>query len=195
VIEAARTTVARDKPERRREGVIAAVVGAVAVAMVGALIAFVVHGRHDYTGLTTRQAVQKWIDNGGGDQVKAVAAEYVKMGQIGNVSNEVARAECVNLWNIAQTANDYGPIPDTQAQQYWSEALWYMQGEASTCTTAIDSNDWSAISRIRSENNGLVAAENELTTRINEIPTILGLHTLPCNVELSPLAPITWTAF
>lgn len=93
----------------------------------------------DYTGLTPRQAVSKWITNGGYARATALdtAVNALRTLRPNAYPSEV-RASCLNVYQAAQNAFEYGPIPDGEAQAHWSTALAHIESYANWCINGID---------------------------------------------------------
>lgn len=74
-------------------------------------------------------AIGTWSAGGGLTHVKNIQADAVAVGQAAASGDSGAVAQaCRTMLVHVDSAQEYGPIPDAEAQQHWSKALlWYGQ--------------------------------------------------------------------
>lgn len=158
------------RSSKRQTVIIVVVLAVILCIAVAGWIAQNVPADNDYSGLTPRQAVAKWAAKGGHDhgvEVDTAAGGIRALGP--NPTDQQVRAACYQMYQAAQSAFAYGPIPDGEAQAYWSGALAHMESFANACINGIDDNSYSSTALAASDIANMNKQEALFAARMRQI--------------------------
>lgn len=99
--------------------------------------------------------VLAWINNGGRDRSKAIGADAgaIAAGAQSADAQSAVQAGCSRLQTDIESAQQYAPIPDEQAQGPWGQALGKYARAAADCLAGIQSQNASLLNQSGQELN------------------------------------------
>jgi len=116
------------------------------------------------------RAVAAWVSGGGESGLDALGSDFSTLEAAANAS-DLARmsAGCDRLRSDVEMAQQYEPIPDSQAQHDWALALASYARGATDCVAGADTSNANLMTRASSEITSGSAQLDKVTARLNEI--------------------------
>lgn len=121
----------------------------------------------------TAIALVSWWDGGGKNKTAAIMSALTDVGSASEEADSAGvNAACLDLSSAVTGAMSYGPLPDAEAQQHWSNALAELRSAAIDCVTGTSTFDSDTITRAGEELKAGTAEVNLVNARIR---TVAGL--------------------
>jgi hypothetical protein len=128
------------EPKRKRNWNLIVGICCVTAAIVGVLSYWAWDYNYTFTptpGQSTHDQVIAWRDGGGFDRLKAIGEAETRIGEDGRVTT----INCNILSRAVARAENYGPIPNKDAQFYWNNGLADMSAAVRACPVLVSTND------------------------------------------------------
>jgi hypothetical protein len=93
-----------------------------------------------------------WYSGGGQTHINDITADLNNIGTTATAANMPGLlAACGALNSDTAAANNYGPVPDTEAQATWAQGLAYFNRSGSECVAGVQSNNAALINQANSD--------------------------------------------
>lgn len=114
------------------------------------------------------EAVAAWGQGGGGEAAQKVARAGALVETAGDDA-ALLRSYCTNLDEVTAEAQKYPPIPDAEADRYWSRGLGYARDAARSCLMAASTGEWLYVTAATDAANSCGTEFGKVTARIKAI--------------------------
>lgn len=120
--------------------------------------------------LDTAAAIVAWYTSGGQDHINAMQKDMSNISTDGaNQDASQMNTDCGTLSDDVTKAQDYGPIPDEQAQQHWGAALTDFDNAASDCSAGTSTMDASQLAKAAGEITSGSSELGKASSRMTDI--------------------------
>lgn len=146
---------------------------AVALALAGCSASSTPHAVKPTTTTTAAgpgSSVAAWYAGGGNTLVTKLSDDLTAISQDGQAADTLSmQAHCDTLVEDVGAAQNYPPIPDTQAQDHWSAALGHLSDGGGDCSLGARASDTALIGKSSGEVRQAGSEMRQATARVNTV--------------------------